>query len=108
MTVCVDHKRGSTFSLAFSLPDCIDDNFFESWRLEAQLRKERNLTPKGLIAQLTTFWGNQTNKVICVYGEDTQYWPIGKAELDIRLISDSGSVQHTKTVTVNILNGISK
>ena len=105
----IQHKRGSTFSLAFSLPDCIDEGFFSTWKVEAQLRKEGNTMPSGLIANLTAQWDDPVKaKNILVYYKDTSSWPLGLAELDIQLVSIDGFKRSTETVIIDLIHGVTK
>lgn len=105
----IQHKRGSTFSLAFSLPDCIDEGFFSTWKVEAQLRKEGNTMPSGLIANLSASWENSYKaKTILVFHKDTSMWPNCSAVMDIRLISEDGQTKHTESVYIAIVQGVTK
>lgn len=105
----IQHKRGSTFSLAFSLPDCIDEGFFSTWKVEAQLRKEGNTMPSGLIAQLSAQWDDPFKaKNILLFYEDTTSWAVCDAYLDVRLVSSTGHVRHSESVPVSIISGVTK
>lgn len=105
----IQHKRGSTFSLAFSLPDCIDEGFFSTWKVEAQLRKEGNTMPSGLIANLSASWDDPSKaKNIIVFHKDTSSWPSCLAVMDIRLTSVDGQVRHSESIYVTIDQGVTK
>ena len=105
----IQHKRGSTFSLAFSLPDCIDEGFFSTWKVEAQLRKEGNTMPSGLIANLSAFWDDPIKaKNIVVFYKDTSSWPNCSAVLDIKLTSLEEQSRHTESIYVAIVQGVTK
>ena len=105
----IQHKRGSTFSLAFSLPDCIDEGFFSTWKVEAQLRKEGNTMPSGLIANLSASWDDPKKaKNILVFHKETSSWPNCSAVMDIRLTSVDSQVRHTESVYIAIVQGVTK
>ena len=105
----IQFKRGSTFSLMFRIPDRFAAGFFRNWRITAQLRKERNDGPNGLIADIGCFWGDPTTATRVVLNHMlTDKWPLGNAEMDILLTSPDGQRVRTKTIPVTIQRGITR
>lgn len=101
-------KRGSTMALVFTIPDTIDDKYFMTWIPKAQLRKSRNDSKEGLIADLACYWVDETYKQIVVMHNMTKNWPLGRAELDIAFLSSEGYTLYSSTVEVNIEREITK
>lgn len=52
MTKPVPFKRGSTFSFALAIPDDVPDGTFVAWKPMAQIRRARNDSSSGLIADI--------------------------------------------------------
>ncbi|UZV39835.1 hypothetical protein [Xanthomonas virus PB119] len=104
-TICF--KRGSTFAFMFDVPAEVADGFFRNWVPKAQLRKARSDTARGLIADLECYWNNEvTARQIIVRQLNTDHYPLGEAELDIRLESASGEAIQTSTINIKIERGI--
>lgn len=104
-TICF--KRGSTFAFMFDIPAEIPDGFFRNWLPKAQLRKSRVDSEKGLIADLECYWNDDvTARQIIVRQVSTDHYPLGNADLDIRLESASGETIQTTTIGIKIERGI--
>lgn len=102
-------KRGSTFSFQMAIPDTFAAGYFGMWRVEAQIRREGNSSPQGLIADLSTIWADPTtNMQLVVFHANTDRWPIGRAEMDILFTSGSGQKIRSKTVVFDIQRGITQ
>lgn len=93
----------------FNVPEEVPDGFFRNWVPYAQLRKSQNDTQRGLIADLDCFWNDEVKaRQIIVRQVDTDHFPIGDAELDIRLESANGEVIQTSTIIFKIERGITR
>lgn len=102
-------KRGSTFAFMFDVPAEVPDGFFRNWVPKAQLRKSQTDSARGLIATLDAYWNDEVKaRQIIVRQLDTDHFPIGDAELDIRLESASGEVIQTSTIQIKIERGITR
>lgn len=105
----ITFKRGATFSYMFSIPDTVDAGFFKNWFIKAQLRREKNDSPNGLIADIGCFWGDpKTATRVVLHHQQTDKWPLGNAELDILFQSVDGTRVRTKTIPVTIQRGITR
>lgn len=105
----ITFKRGSTLSLMFRIPERFDAGFFKDWFITAQLRKEKNDSPNGLIADIGCFWGDPTTATRVVLNHQlTDKWPLGNAELDILFTSVDGTRVRTNTIPVVIQRGITR
>ncbi|AXH72052.1 MAG: hypothetical protein [Podoviridae sp. ctda_1] len=103
----VTFKRGSTFAFMFQIPAEVPAGFFRNWVPKAQLRKARSSTAKGLIADLECYWNDPTTgRHIIVRQLTTDDFPLGDAELDIRLESATGETIQTATIPFVIARGI--
>lgn len=105
----IEFKRGQTFSYVFTLPAKFDPGFFADWAVSSQIRKFRNTTPNGLIADINTSWinGPYANTLL-LFHQDTEDWPLGPLELDVRFESPSGHVITTKSLPFMIVHEITK
>ncbi|AVO23140.1 hypothetical protein RIVERRIDER_59 [Xanthomonas phage RiverRider] len=104
-TICF--KRGSTFAFMFEVPAEVPDGFFRNWLPKAQLRKSRSDSERGLISNLACYWNDEVKaRQIIVRQLDTEHFPLGEAELDIRLESSNGEAIHTSTIIIKIERGI--
>lgn len=102
-------KRGTTFSYLLKIPDTVEDGFFSSWKPTAQLRREKNDSAAGLIAEFACAWDNPAiARHVLVHHNMTEKWPLGNAELDILLTSAGGQTIRSRTLLVNIQRGITR
>lgn len=102
-------KRGSTFSVMFQIPEKVADGYLSGWLPTAQLRKAGNSGRSGLIAEMECYWDSEeTARKLLVRNLMTEDWPLGLAELDIRLTSPSGETIQTKTINIEINRGITR
>lgn len=102
-------KRGSTFSMMFAIPDRFEAGFFKDWFIKAQIRKEKNDGPNGLIADIGCFWGDPlTATRVVLHHSLTDKWPLGNAEMDILFESVDGSRVRSSTIPVIIQRGITR
>jgi hypothetical protein len=100
-------KRGQTFSFAMKIPDTIEDGFLRSWLPRAQLRKARNTSADGLIAEVSCFWADpKTTRLLTLHHSLTAKWPIGEAELDVVFTSAGGTQIRSRTIKFQIERGI--
>lgn len=100
-------KRGSTFAFTLKIPDNIPNGFFKSWVPTAQLRKEKNSSPAGLIAQIECFWADpSTTRYLVIYHGMSSGWPVGRAEFDVLFQSSAGEKIRSTTKIFNIERGI--
>lgn len=98
------HKKGATLSLAgvitatgsSTLPD------FTGTVGTSQIR----LLNDSLVDTLTVEWLDIATRSVKVYKKDTQAWPLGVAELDIKFTNTAGEVLFTSTQAVEIVKGI--
>lgn len=109
ITKPVPFKRGSTFGFAMTIPDTIPDGTFASWKPMAQLRRARNDSSSGLIADIAVFWGDpKTTRTLVFHHNVTERWPVGEAELDVLFLSAGGQTIRSTTVLFDIQRGITK
>jgi hypothetical protein len=102
-------KRGQTFSFLLEIPAEIDDGALNSWKPTAQLRRERDNTPTGKIADMNCFWADPgINRYLTVYHNNTGSWPLGLAEFDVLLTSSDGQQLRSTTALFDIQRGITK
>ena len=87
-----------------TLPENIEDNYFATWQALSQLRKAGNYQKGGLIAELDFKWIGPRQFVLS--SNDTDNWPIGRAQLDVLFTSNTGRRLRTKKLTVHITHGI--
>lgn len=100
-------KRGQTFSFLMKIPDTIADGFLRSWLPRAQIRKARNTSADGLIADVSCFWADpKTTRYLTLHHSLTAKWPIGEAEMDVVFESASGTVIRSRTIKLQIERGI--
>lgn len=105
----IQFKRGSTFSLMFKIPERFDAGFFKNWAVTAQLRRAKNDSSTGLIADVSCFWGDpDTATRVVLHHMLTDRWPLGEAELDILFTSMDGSRVRSSTIPVRINRGITR
>ena len=100
-----DFARGATFEAVMSLPISVPDNYFAEWQPFSQIRRDGQLTKEGLIGELDFKWLGPREFVLI--SDDTDKWPLGKAELDVLFTSKQGRRIRTKTVRLNITVGVS-
>lgn len=109
MTKPVPFKRGSTFSFALAIPDDVPDGTFVAWKPMAQIRRARNDSSTGLIADIAVFWADPlTTRVLVFHHNVTEKWPVGEAELDVLFLSAGGQTIRSSTVLFDIQRGITK
>lgn len=102
-------KQGSTFSFAMAIPEDIDDGALANWIPTAQLRRDRNNGPQGLIADINVYWDDPvTARILIIHHNVTKDWPVGLAELDILFTSASGQTIRSTTVIFDIQRSITK
>lgn len=103
MSKPVPFKRGTTFSFVLAIPSTIVDGFFLDWDVKAQIRKERNNTPTGLIADLSTMWvDEETTRSLALAYSNTDGWPLGIAEVDVLFVSPTGQRLRSETMVFSI------
>uniref|UniRef100_A0AB39ACL0 L-shaped tail-fiber protein n=1 Tax=Erwinia phage Fifi051 TaxID=3238787 RepID=A0AB39ACL0_9CAUD len=101
--------KGQTFSFLMKIPDSVEAGFFKGYLPKAQLRKYKSNQSNGLIANLNCFWADpKTTKMLTLYDNATENWPVGLAELDVLFQSAEGSLIRSTTVTVQIVRGITQ
>lgn len=101
-------KRGSSFHLTLVVPDSFPDGHFTAYRLHSQLRRYRHTQPSGLIATLACNWVDpiRTRELVITH-EATADWPLGPAELDVRLTAPTGTQLHSTTTHFEIVRSMS-
>lgn len=103
MSKPVPFKRGTTFSFVLDTPSSIVDGFFLDWDVKAQIRKERNNTPAGLIANLSIMWvDEETTRNLTLSYNNTDSWPLGIAEVDVLFVSPTGQRMRSETMVFSI------
>ena len=102
-------KRGQTFSFSMRIPDSIADGFLASWQPTAQLRRARNDSPSGLIAEIACYWLDpDTSRVLGFHHHPTDGWPLGPAEFDVLFTSAGGQTLRSNTILFDIVRGITR
>ncbi len=105
----VPFKRGATFGFAMTIPEEIPDGTLASWLPKAQLRRVRNDSPSGLIADIAVFWLDPaTARTLVFHHNVSGNWPIGEAELDVLFTSAGGQTIRSSTILFDIQRGITK
>ena len=101
--------RGQTFSFVMQLPDTIKNGFMRNYLPKAQIRKYKSNQANGLIADLNCFWADpKTTKMLTLYHNLTDNWPVGLAELDVVFEGADGTAIRSTTVVVQIVRGITR
>lgn len=109
MPTVIDFKRGQTFSFVMGVPDNVEAGTLVHWKPSAQLRKKGNITQQGLIANINTFWADETTtQDVMFYHNNTHKWPLGLAEMDILFTSTNGETLRSDTLTFNIIAGVTQ
>lgn len=102
-------SKGTTFSFLMQIPDDIPAGLLKGYLPTAQLRKFKSNQANGLIADLNCFWADpKTTKLLTVYHNLTDDWPVGLAEMDVLFESANGSKIRSTTVQIQIVRGITK
>lgn len=102
-------KRGTTFSFLLQLPNNVDDGFFANWTPRAQLRKRGVELTKGLVQEVAChFTDAEVAKIVRVFEEDTDSWPIGLVELDVLFEGPNGERVASETLVFDIVREITK
>lgn len=98
------HKRGETLSLAGSITatDGEDLPSFLGWVGSAQVR----LLDGTLVADLEVSWLDVEQGFLKVYKKDTQNWPLGVAEIDIKFVNTEGETLFTTTKPFTIVREV--
>lgn len=105
----IEFKRGDTFSLAILVPEDMATGSLSEYYPKAQLRRRRDSTPKGLIANLNCHWEDPViAQRLLLHHDITDSWPIGDAELDVLFTSIDGHKIRSTTVPVKIVRGITQ
>lgn len=95
-------KRGPDFLINLVLPAHLQ-GLFLGWTPTASIRRYRDPTPRGFIANLEFSWCDPiTTTVFQLKSEDTADWPLGVAELDVLFTSPDGQHQQTRTVRLRL------
>lgn len=109
ITRAITFKRGQTFSYVFRIPEKFSPGFFADWAISAQIRKARNTSPSGIIADINASWiDGPYENVLLLYNQSSDDWDLGDAEVDIRFESTGGHVIRTQTVPFTIVHEITK
>ena len=105
----ISFKRGSTFAFVVTIPEKLPDGYFQDWEIESQMRRLKDSTPNGLIANLGSRWDNsQTTRKLIIFDAMTDRWPVGMAEMDVLFRAGTGYRIRTKTLVFNINRGITR
>lgn len=99
-----EFNRGATFEAVMSLPENVEENYFQDWFPLVQLRKEGDYSPEGLIADLEFRWLGPRQFIVS--SNDTDNWAIGPAHFDILFTSRQGRRIRTKACRVKIMPGV--
>lgn len=98
------HKIGSSFEYFVDIPEGFPDGYFSGWALKSQIRDRAGR----LIAEVSATWADSATRTINLFVADTSEWPVGVAELDIRLSSGTAKVLTTETVVVELVRGVTR
>lgn len=109
MTKPTPFKRGTAFSFVIETPSTTPDGFFMDWEVKAQIRKQNNSNPSGLIANLSTSWDDtEITRNLTISDNFTDTWPIGLAEVDVLFMSSTGQKIRSSVYTFDIIRGITQ
>lgn len=101
--------KGTTFTCSAFLPNLTPVGFFQDWTLKSQVRRFKDNTDLGLIADLEVTWADIPNyQQLALYFRNTDRWPVGTAELDVLLVSPEGETVRTSAIVFEITRGITK
>ena len=100
-----EFSRGASFEAIMSLPVSIPENYFADWQPFCQLRKVGSITESGYIGELALTWTGPREFLLS--SDETDKWPLGKAELDILFTSPQGRRIRTKKLVIDIKHGTS-
>lgn len=100
----MEHKRGDSFDYVTVIPDNFGDGHFVGWRVASQVR---NAKTGGLVATLTTQWGDATTRTLRLFAINTRDWPLGQVELDVQFTRESdGYTFSTDTVSFTVIRDV--
>ena len=100
---------GQTFSFIMQIPDTVKSGALRHYLPKAQIRKYKSNQANGLIADLNCFWADpKTTKMLTLYHNLTDNWPVGLAELDVVFEGADGTSIRSTTVAVQIVRGITR
>ena len=102
-----DFAKGSTFEAVMSLPESVQDNYFQGWQVLSQIRRAGQLTKEGIFAEFDFKWLGNVHRQFVLSTDDTDKWPLGLAEFDVLFTSNTGRRIRTKTVQIKITAGVS-
>jgi len=102
-------KRGQTFAFVMMIPTTVADGVLATWTPKAQLRRHKNNTRDGLIANISCSWADPlTSRFVFISHNLTKDWPIGLADLDIQFQSSNGFIIQSTTTQLNIIPGVTQ
>ena len=107
MATPIEHKRGDTFDRLLVLPAEFVDGYWLGWTVTAQLRTARGK----LISDFVTSWANPaaTTRILRLFLDDTQDWPLGDQEFDVQFVRDSdGFKRSTVTQIVTVVRDVTQ
>ncbi len=83
-------KRGATFKVLLELPESFALDYFEGWEPRSQIRRRGHDGDKGYISDLDFAWVDEgVSRQFTLAVENTEYWPLGEAEVDVVFTSPS-------------------
>jgi hypothetical protein len=106
--ICHRHKRGDTFDLSGSVSALVEGEpvpDFTNWVGASQIRDARGQ----LVAELEFEWLDPAERLVRIKAPaTTDAWPIGPVRMDVQLTSPDEKVISTETVTIEIVEDITR
>ena len=102
-------KRGPDLNLILVLPSYVPAAYFSDYTGTAQLRRYKDDSEAGIIAEITFTWINPVDaRAFTLTHSGTDEWPLGLAELDVILENSVGSKVGTATILLRIERSITR
>jgi hypothetical protein len=104
----IQFKRGDTFKMVgvVKADGIVQD--MTGWTIKAQLRRKGIFEAVGLISELGCTWIDAVTATLQLIDDTTIDWPVGSAEIDIRLVSPAGKKTTTQTGVIEILEAVTR
>ncbi|HJV73180.1 MAG TPA: hypothetical protein VJ654_03075 [Noviherbaspirillum sp.] len=103
----IDFKLGDTFEYSGQFKDATGNPVdMTGWTTRSQIRDKAT---KSLIVELTTSWLDITLGIFhLVTDADTTAWPVASLLMDIQLTDSLSRVVSTDTLTINVIEDVTK
>lgn len=104
----IQFKRGDTFKMVGTVKTDGTVKPMTGYTIKAQIRRKGIRETSGFISELDGTWVNAALASIQILDATTIDWPLGAAELDIRLTAPDTMVTTTVTREIEIIEAITR